>query len=361
MLAPSKVEQAVEAYSGARRQYEQFAESLASLLRTLLSAKKLDYVNVSARAKEVDSFRGKITRAGKSYVEPLSEVTDLCGVRVVCNDLATLNRISEVVRSNFDVDADNSIDKSKSLELDQFGYLSVHFVVKLNQERRQLPEYGSFADMKAEVQIRTALQHAWAALDHGLRYKAQSDVPKELQRRLYRISALLELADDEFLRLMEESERVRSEYAANVSAGQLDSVEVDSDSVDALLLGNSSLKSLSRAAEAAGIAISPNPPNQKTPWTNLVRTLHVAGIRTLKSFDEVLTRVANSSSPIFASVVKRWEAEKISPKLVLDPATLLRVAIVSSLDREKAATTMKLVKFGPLLQSILERELALSK
>ncbi|HKO46266.1 MAG TPA: RelA/SpoT domain-containing protein [Polyangiaceae bacterium] len=355
---PSKVEQIVTDYAAARPNHEQFAASLANLLGTLLTAENLDYVSVRSRAKDVESFRGKITREGKNYADPLAEITDLCGARVVCYDLATLRRIVEVIQKNFEVDPDNSVDKAKTLEPDQFGYLSVHFVVKLNEQRRQLPEYRSFAAIKAEIQVRTALQHAWAVLDHGLRYKARSDVPKELQRSLYRISALLELADGEFLRLMEQSEQVRDDYAADVSAGRLDSMEVDSDSVDAFVKRReSTLGSLGQAAQSAGFALCPNPPNQKTPWTNLVRTLHAAGIRNLKSFDEALARVASNAHQSMASLAERWQAETASPRLVLDPSTLLRLVVIFSLPHKDAVATMNAVKFGPSLQAVLENEL----
>lgn len=335
----------------------QFTDALTSLLRTLLSAERIEYLSTSGRAKDIDSFHGKVGREGKSYTDPLNEITDLCGVRIVCYDTATVHKIGEVIAKNFSVDGLNSVDKSKQLDPDQFGYLSVHYVVSLDARRKELPEYQQFLNMKAEVQVRTTLQHAWAVLDHSLRYKSSFDVPRELRRQLYRISALLELVDDEFLRLKEASEELRLSYAKDVKAGRLDA-EVNADSVDAFVKRNTvTLQSLSRVAEDVGFAIAPPPPNQKTPWTNLVRTLEAAHVGTLQKFDEALRRFLPLAESSLNSLARRWSTETASPRLVLDPSTLLRIAVVLSLSKARALETISSVPFGPSLQSVITHEL----
>src|SRR5262249_43337388 len=44
------------------------------------------------------------------------------------------------------------------------------------------------------------LQHAWAEIEHDLGYKA-GNIPDKFRRRFSRVSALLELADEEFMNL----------------------------------------------------------------------------------------------------------------------------------------------------------------
>ena len=53
------------------------------------------------------------------------------------------------------------------------------------------------APIKVEVQARTAVADAWYVVDHRLRYKGTVDLPKTLERKLFRLIVLTELFDEE--------------------------------------------------------------------------------------------------------------------------------------------------------------------
>ena len=69
--------------------------------------------------------------------------------------------------------------------------------------KRQI-EYSAYKDIIFELQIRTTLQHSWAEIEHGLGYKSQYEIPKDIRRRLTRLSASLELLDEEFVHIAKE-------------------------------------------------------------------------------------------------------------------------------------------------------------
>jgi hypothetical protein len=76
-----------------------------------------------------------------------------------------------------------------------------------------LTEYRKFNDFKAEIQVRSILQHAWAEIEHDLGYKTKNAIPLQIRRRFSRLAGLLELADDEFVHIRNEL----SDYTNNVA------------------------------------------------------------------------------------------------------------------------------------------------
>ncbi|MER1973411.1 MAG: (p)ppGpp synthetase, partial [Psychrobacter alimentarius] len=78
---------------------------------------------------------------------------------------------------------------------------SLHYVASLKRDRTNLPEYSSYGEQKFEFQIRTILQHSWAEIEHDLGYKGEFEIPTTAKRTFYRVAALLEQADIEFVKL----------------------------------------------------------------------------------------------------------------------------------------------------------------
>lgn len=135
----------IDQYKARRPMYEAFVENLHTLLNQLLKTNGLDFVTIESRAKTVESFEDKIQRPDKDYVDPINELTDLAGLRIVAYQLADVDAISSIVRESFEIDKENSVDKTKILEADRFGYLSIHYVITLDSKRAELPENKGFA------------------------------------------------------------------------------------------------------------------------------------------------------------------------------------------------------------------------
>lgn len=200
----------VDKYKEQRPLYESFAQSLKVLLKSILEAKNIKFHLIESRAKELDSFKNKIEIKGGKYADPLREILDLCGIRVIVFYQTDIDKIDKLIRDNFEVDLLNSIDKSTILKSNEFGYLSNHYIVKINATRANLPEWSKFKDLNAEIQLRTVLQHSWAAISHELEYKSKIDIPEVLKRKLFRLAGLFELADEEFVQVKQRQSELTS-------------------------------------------------------------------------------------------------------------------------------------------------------
>jgi putative GTP pyrophosphokinase len=204
----------VRSFESGHRRYENFATRLEQLIVDLLSQAELSVIQVESRAKTVSSFREKVAR--KNYRDPFRQMTDLVGLRIVCYYLEDVEEIGNIIAREFHVHEDLSVKKAAELATDRFGYRSDHYIVSLSEARRNLGEWTEFAELRAEIQVRTALQHAWAAVDHKISYKKVREIPKELQRRLIRLSALFELADEEFSAIRIQQVRLLADQTESV-------------------------------------------------------------------------------------------------------------------------------------------------
>ena len=191
--------------------YEAFAECVYNLLSTLLADKDIRVHSITRRVKDPQSLYKKIMRPGKQY-EALSAITDLVGLRIITHLPEEVDKVAEVIEGEFSIDRKNSVDKRLTDHPDRFGYGSVHKICSLNDSRVALPEYAKFSGIKCEIQLRTILQHAWAEIEHDLGYKSTAGVPLPLKRRFSRVAALLETADEEFMRLKKEL----TDYGGNI-------------------------------------------------------------------------------------------------------------------------------------------------
>jgi putative GTP pyrophosphokinase len=224
-------------YSAYRDWYQWQTERLGTRIAAILRTAQMDVFNVESRTKEVQSFIAKIEarNSGKEskFGDPLREITDLVGVRIITYYREDVDAVGEVIQSNFQVDKATTVDKAGD-EVDRFNYKSVHYIVRLSPPTTDARDWGPYADVRAEIQVRTALQHAWSAVQHKLDYKSEIAMPKELQRRLFMLNAVIESADVEFSRLRDERARIESSYKADVQKGQLD-IPLDEASITAYI------------------------------------------------------------------------------------------------------------------------------
>lgn len=169
------------------------AEEVRFSLSRAVEAAGLKVLAVTSRTKDRDSYLQKIGRKG--YDDPIREVEDLVGGRVVCYYVSDLQTLGEVVRGLFTVLSED--DKVANSPDDTFGYASVHFVCTLKPETSG-PRYDGLKDIKFEIQLRTILMDAWANVSHHLAYKGDAGVPTSLRRDFHALAALFHIADGQF-------------------------------------------------------------------------------------------------------------------------------------------------------------------
>ena len=139
---------------------------------------------ITARAKDVGRFVKKAADCvdGKlKYAEPLSQIQDQIGARIVVFYESDVERIDARVKKYF-----TAIEYQKVVpDLEsEFGYFGQHLVLVLptdvieeDMDRSLIPDFF-------ELQIKTLFQHAWSEADHDLGYKPGDRPLTSEQKRL---------------------------------------------------------------------------------------------------------------------------------------------------------------------------------
>lgn len=218
----------LEEYKDARENYNTLETIATDTISGIISDAKISVMDIKHRIKTVTSLLNKVNRKPDNY-KHLSDMTDILGIRVICYFTDEIDRIGDLIVDHFIIDEEKSVDKRKIIKADSFGYLSLHFIC-------YLPDNGMYdkelCKLPFEVQIRTVLQHQWATIEHTFGYKTKFGVPRYVRREFSRLAGLLELADDEFVRVRNHVEQYTEDIHDRIVENNADDVLIDSVSLE---------------------------------------------------------------------------------------------------------------------------------
>ncbi len=282
------VEEVVAQYRKSYQTYALLSEIVERLILEQASMRKLPIQIAAHRPKDPEHLREKITRTDKSYRDPLAEVTDLAGVRIVTEFLSDVDPILRMLREVFVVDAKRSVDYRIADDPRVFDYASAHYIVRLSGAASREERLKAYQGLWCEVQVRTMLQHVWATIAHERLYKPRVEPPKPLKRRFYALRGLLEIADREF-----DSIRKREEERRSYVEEQLQRSDFDAP-IDFLSLPLFLMKK--------GITTRAGQPISGQTINDLVEEADAVGIGTLAELDRLLIQL---ETPRYRTLVEQ--------------------------------------------------------
>ncbi len=171
-----------------------FAVKIENLVREIIIQNDIPYYRIESGIEH-------LTNAGAEENLPV--------VRIITYFEDTVNKISHLLHVEFDVDIEKSVDK-KRIRIETFAYKNINYTARLTTPRQLQTEYRRSGDKKFEIQICSMLQDAWGGIEKELGYDSTL-VPDEAKRDFYRVGALLEMADIEFLKIRTELTKRKSD------------------------------------------------------------------------------------------------------------------------------------------------------
>lgn len=272
----STIETKIEAYRNVRDVYCEFTLFLENFLSKLLNQEEIQYVDLQYRTKSIDSFEDKIHRKNHPR-NPLTKFTDLSGSRIILYYPEDIKDVEDLIRENFIIDWENTVNKKEQLPENTFGYSGIHYIVLIPYSiRKENPDLDKYKSMKHEIQIHTLCQYAWSTIQRKIEYKSEELISPILSRKLARLCALLELADDEFQRIQQEELSELADY------------DLSTMSLQVYIRNSKTMKNICKKAWKNGI-LKMTSYEDKRSIEELIRTCSTNDIKKIRHLDTFLS------------------------------------------------------------------------
>jgi len=312
LSAEQRKEEILGEYESKKDTYSSLGNSMISLIKALILKESIAIHTMNFRVKTLKSLTTKIDE--KDKYESLSDITDVLGVRIVTYYANDVDLIEGVIKKEFLVDEENTVDKRKKDSPDRFGYMSLHYIVSINKDREQLVEYELFKGIRFEIQIRTILQHTWAEIEHDLGYKSKDSVPEHVRRKFSILSGCLELIDSQFVEISQIIKEYDETTKSEISSSAISSIGVDAISMKNYVLTSSQLEDLYRryvdyTVEQSNRSehelylrmVDSTKKDEDVNYSNISRFLNLLGVNDINGVNDIISEMS-SDDKIIASI-----------------------------------------------------------
>lgn len=210
-------EQLYEKFSGIKEDLTSWGKEVDRIIMDTLKDFNTEHrikIPPAFRLKEKWSFISKCLYRGKQYQNPITDVEDKVGTRVVLLKSSDVYEAAERLlnQKEWFIKTTKNIKELIEDKPKEFDYQSVHLVAWPKEKGNYKSEP---IELTCEIQLRTLLQHAFAEISHDSTYKGPYKNDKEILRRLSKSIALMEVTDDYFVdifRLMSDESRKYSNF-----------------------------------------------------------------------------------------------------------------------------------------------------
>lgn len=235
-----KCKQIIEEYKAQRSSFEKLGDVVQAAIKKAVTESKMEVLAIEHRVKTEESLTGKLELKGDKY-NSLDDITDILGFRIITIYSDDVDKIAAKIEKLFEIDWKNSVDKRAALNTDEFGYMSMHYICYLSEEKGYPKE---LCGLKFELQMRSTLQHVWAQIEHDLGYKTDFEIPRPIKREFYMLASILELADSKFVSIRDTIGQYEQEIIKRIENDEAADISIDKVSLRIYNKANKNIQKL---------------------------------------------------------------------------------------------------------------------
>lgn len=336
-MQKNKIEEWSRKYIENYSLYQEFTRRMKNLLQDLIERENVKVYALEGWAKSPDEFIKKLSSQNILPLDPLKDISDLATVRVLLHFPSDVITVEKIIQEEFLIDLPRSTTSKDLEDPDLFGYKSIIYDVSLKSDRGKLKEWEKYRDVKLHIQVRTMLQEAWASISPEISGVTDIVTKGKLKRKLSRVSALLEEADEDFHYLKEAAKSLSIPVANDKSMPVVESEPEKSVPLSRDLLietferDNRKLfqRWTSMAAQEGFPAFDASSSYLNDSADYLLRILNAAEINTRESLEKFLSTVEEDGSALeqLRTVFKAFEEE--IPNWRVDPYSAVFLIVLN--------------------------------
>ncbi|MBV7391548.1 MULTISPECIES: GTP pyrophosphokinase [Enterococcus] len=161
---------------------------------------------VTGRVKPAESILNKAKLRAIPLERLEEEMSDIAGLRIMCQFVEDIHQVVEVLRSRKDMKIVQERDYITNRKAS--GYRSYHLVIEYPVQMLEGEKI-----ILAEIQIRTLAMNFWATIEHSMNYKYQGEIPDEISDRLFRAAEAAYQLDEEMSSIRDEIQEAQHVFS----------------------------------------------------------------------------------------------------------------------------------------------------
>lgn len=293
----------MDEYAASKNSFIKLGDAVHSKLSSLVEDCGIVIMGIEHQIKDEKSVESLLYKNTDSY-QTLADITDILSAKVICYFKDEVAKIGELISANFNVNTDNSSDKT--------------YVCSLSEDSGYEAE---ICNKNFEIQVKTVLEHTWSTINNDLGY-SEFGIPSAVTKEFTRLAGLLEIADDEFVRVRDDM-KLHTEIARDkIANDDANDVVIDTISLNEYMSHNKKMRLfLEDLAAIEGSEIS------EVNSESYINQLKWLRINTIGDLQRALERHAGMAIEFAKRVLKGSELDILSSNVAL--RFLCRAALIN--------------------------------